>query len=427
MNTRIFGFAAILCLTVTGFSAMPLENWHFRRTEGPALRSVAYGNGTFVAVGEGVVLASCDGVAWDVQEMGTNVFEDVIFAQSIFVAAGHDSIHTSPDGTNWTIRYQGSARTWPLAYGNGRFITPSLPYQSPDGVAWLLSYDGFSWIEQSAPPERPEWPLFLYTMPARQMVYGNGSFVAWCESGSLWALGGGQATLYRSTNGLNWAKVWAGCEHGDDGGLWLSLNYGKHGFSLIGFSVTGRAYACELPYSTDGLNWDRHNLEPELYLDTVRYGGGVFVGFSRWYDCFERARLRIHSSLDGVSWAPRFTEPGACPTNEIRINDAVYGNGTFVAVGQNNPDWRWWESRNGVIVQSDSFASLDLGLNTFPELIVTGPRDQSYRLEYADSLGTTNGWKTLATITVTNESHIFTDTGTNSLQRFYRAILLPRP
>jgi hypothetical protein len=68
--------------------------------------SVAYGNGTFVAVGEkGTILSSIDGVNWSPQISGiTDWLRGIAFANGYFVAVGDaGTILTSPDGMNWDL------------------------------------------------------------------------------------------------------------------------------------------------------------------------------------------------------------------------------------------------------------------------------------------------------------------------------------
>jgi hypothetical protein len=71
-------------------------NWTYEITTFPDLRSVACGNGTYVAVGgysgfgiPGVVLTSPDGVQWNSAAISsTNYLTDVVFGQGTFVAVG---------------------------------------------------------------------------------------------------------------------------------------------------------------------------------------------------------------------------------------------------------------------------------------------------------------------------------------------------
>jgi hypothetical protein len=108
--------------------ADPLDNWHLRNPlpQGNNLSGVAYGNGTFVAVGElGTILTSPDGVTWTIRTSGTSAYlSGVAYGNGTFVAVGElGTILTSPDGVTWTIRTSGTTYSLNgVAYGNGTFV-----------------------------------------------------------------------------------------------------------------------------------------------------------------------------------------------------------------------------------------------------------------------------------------------------------------
>src|SRR6478672_1944248 len=81
LATLKVGMACCLSLAV---QAAPLDNWHCRNPlpQGGILRSVANGDGRFVAVGDaGAILTSVDGAAWTARPSGTfGQINAVIFA-----------------------------------------------------------------------------------------------------------------------------------------------------------------------------------------------------------------------------------------------------------------------------------------------------------------------------------------------------------
>jgi hypothetical protein len=111
--------------------------WTSRTSQGNLLNGVAYGNGTFVAVGRnGTILTSPDGVGWTQRTSGTsNHLNGVTYGNGLFVAVGErGAILTSPDGVNWTLRTSGTAtplrrdlRERPLRGGGGARRHPHLP------------------------------------------------------------------------------------------------------------------------------------------------------------------------------------------------------------------------------------------------------------------------------------------------------------
>jgi hypothetical protein len=138
------------------------------RTSGTSkwLNGVTYGNGLFVAVGEGgTILTSPDGVTWTQRTSGTGMalrrdlrerplrggggslgrhhphlpgrgdldgrtsgtgywLDGVTYGNGLFVAVGDGgTILTSPDGVNWTQRTSGTGNwLFGVTYGNGLFV-----------------------------------------------------------------------------------------------------------------------------------------------------------------------------------------------------------------------------------------------------------------------------------------------------------------
>lgn len=115
------------------------------------LRDVAYGNNTFVAVGDlGTILTSPDGLAWRKRSVPNLIdysFRIITYGNGLFVAANSYVIATSPNGGGWTIRGNPNAHLKSATYGNGVFILVG-SYDS--GVA-LLSPDGVKWERFSLP------------------------------------------------------------------------------------------------------------------------------------------------------------------------------------------------------------------------------------------------------------------------------------
>jgi hypothetical protein len=90
------------------------------------LRGVAYGNSTFVAVGDGgTIITSPDGINWTVRTSGTtNILNAIAFGAGVFATAGGGgTILTSPDGVNWTTRASGTTNLLRgIAFANSRFM-----------------------------------------------------------------------------------------------------------------------------------------------------------------------------------------------------------------------------------------------------------------------------------------------------------------
>ena len=96
----------------TGLS--PYPNWN---STPRLLRSVAFGNNTFVAVGARakVIRSTDNGVSWSNSTSGVSSSIElygVTFGNNTFVAVGKNgTIITSPDGITWTTRTSGTTFT----------------------------------------------------------------------------------------------------------------------------------------------------------------------------------------------------------------------------------------------------------------------------------------------------------------------------
>jgi hypothetical protein len=91
----------------------------------------------------------------------------------------------------------------------------------------------------------------------------------------------------------------------------------------------------------------------------------------------------------------------------------------------------------GTILQSDPIVELGIRRlhragnsgsehDSLCELTLTGPVPRTYRIEAASDPTDANSWKPLATIVLTSAPFSWVDKeSTNTLQRFYRAVLSP--
>src|SRR6266404_5983240 len=109
--------------------------------------SIAFGNGTFVAVdGHNYVLTSLDATAWRRRDAGTAfALYDLAFGHGLFVAVGNEgAILISPDGVNWTMQKSDTDdRLRGVAWGNGRFVAVGYSgsvVTSKDAVRWTKQY-----------------------------------------------------------------------------------------------------------------------------------------------------------------------------------------------------------------------------------------------------------------------------------------------
>ena len=112
------------------------------RSDLPQLRALAFGGNTFVAVGNGVLMTSVDGKAWQKQERPADEKLDWIqWTGKEFIAGSNKTAITSADGKTW--QPSGLRSPGRVLWTDGkRFIASSWPgkmFFSADGKTWKPS------------------------------------------------------------------------------------------------------------------------------------------------------------------------------------------------------------------------------------------------------------------------------------------------
>ena len=107
------------------------------------LIDIAFGNGVFVGVGlHGLRMTSKDGLAWTDRQLGEEGehLNSIVWAKDRFVAVGTGATYISSNGVKWERKPNDNAPQ-AVAFGNGVFA----------GAAWkgrlLISEDGAKWRE----------------------------------------------------------------------------------------------------------------------------------------------------------------------------------------------------------------------------------------------------------------------------------------
>jgi len=143
------------------------------------LNGVAFGNGSYVAVGNtGTVISSPDGATWDVQYSGTTEsLNTVQFLNGQFYAVGaNGTIVSSLDGSAWNSLSSGTTNTLSsIAYGNGCYLTCGSYYYYRQYQTLLMSTNGLDWQEISQP----------FSGALRSVAYLDGSFWITGDAGAI--------------------------------------------------------------------------------------------------------------------------------------------------------------------------------------------------------------------------------------------------
>ena len=343
-----------------------LDEWYWRNPypQGNDLFGVAYGAGTFVAVGKlGTVMTSTNGYLWELRDSGTDKrLNQVIYAQDAFVVVGEGGLLlSSTNGVDWNSHPTRTGYNLRgVAFAQGKYVIVGVDISGDPSNPIILNSDHFG-----------QWTIkhLLPRQTVSQVAYGNGAFMA---------VGGGvPATILVSTNGLDWNDLSrddiyrltaVGFGNGvfvtvnDSGNIWTSsdrtnwLNQTIGGFPAMWsvsfvnnqFLVPANGHPAVgdtrlILTSTDGTNWtgfDSAAADP-LFAVTGRERGYVAVG----------QHGQMVNSSDAVVW----TNQTAYLFSHVSWFSAVtFGAGRFVAVARDgiatSRDGVNWESANAAVL-----------------------------------------------------------------------------
>lgn len=205
-------------------------NWTPRGISISQLNSIAYGNGQYVALGNGGLTAvSTDGLNWTQGPTiaGSNTYSQIAFGAGKFVAvysSGNTNLAAyTADLVAWTVVSIGttSLSLLGIAFGAGRFVIVAASsnfWTSTDGVSWsaspvpvsavgYISFVNGKFFAMSTGSQRSivatsndglVWETALVAMAVgfAEVSYGDGLYFASCNSPALIAV---------SADGKNWS------------------------------------------------------------------------------------------------------------------------------------------------------------------------------------------------------------------------------
>ena len=310
---------------------------------GASLNAVTWGDGQFVAVGDGGLIAtSPDGASWTQRESGeTADLAGVAWSGSRYAAIGEEgTILVSDDGEAWrrgsvACDCQLTAVTW----SGSRFIAVG------DGATILSSGDGETWEE--AATAGGEWVL-------RAVTCGGGV----CLTGGsyLWSTHY-EGTMLRSTDGLTWQPVAVESEFPFQA---FDLMWTGERFVAVGSGV-----------DTPIVGWSAGGVAWETVYGAVRGVPNYTAAATDGVEILvfgDAGRLQV--SPDGATWSERSSELG------YWVNDAAWGDGRWVVVGAqgqaavSEDGDRWDAAAPGLF---DSFVGTPAAING--TVVVAAARD----------------------------------------------------
>lgn len=253
------------------------------------LNGITFGNNTFVAVGDkGAVRYSSDnGTTWDNGTRGTtSELNEIAYGDSTFVTVGQSgtNLYSSDNGVSWDNGTWGRTDSLTgVAYGNNTFIGVSEEYltRSTDtGSNWTLIGSGLEVID---------------------LTFGNSKFVGCGKKAAL---------IFTNNEGDSWStSILSGAKTATLNGI----TFGNNQFFSVGSDG-------KFIRSTDnGSNFvDRDPGQAvSRHLYSIVIGNNTFVGVGYY--------TVIVSTDNGSNFIEKETT--------LTFNDVTFGNGVFVAVG----------------------------------------------------------------------------------------------
>ena len=270
---------------------------------GTAVRDIAYGNGTFMVVTGAngrIVYSKTNGASWS-SVAAANVKATVNIRGICY--GGHSGeekfIAVGMNGT-----YNGTSGTYNLSYSTSTTTSTSADYATWTGIDTRTVFDGSSGGIQGICYGGPE---------------GKEKFVAVGTSGKM---------AY-SEDGTDWTAISTDIFTGL---TVYSITYGDGVFvagGSNGADAGGAGFEAKLAYSTDGINWQEANTSylpnPNTDIRKIVWGDGKFIGVG---GSSSSPTGRIITSIDGIAWMDLAV--GDVLPNPPFVRGVAYGDGIFV-------------------------------------------------------------------------------------------------
>jgi|WetSurMetagenome_2_1015567.scaffolds.fasta_scaffold02224_8 hypothetical protein len=325
-------FAGALFLLGCAGTGLAQSAWEWRNPmpQGNTLMSVVFGNGMFVATGQGgTVLTSALGSPWMVRYAGPSM-SALTFGNGEFVAVGGNAVRISPDAASWReVRLDTTVALCSVAYGDSLFVAVGYVRGITDRGVILTSEDGLTWTRAT---------LLGSFITLSSVTFGGGRFAAVGSRGTILTSSDGAAWTAQNSQTTDnlpcaaWVKdrfIAMGSNGvmvtSPDGETWTAGTMGTGGVTSMAYG-NGRIVAVgtggTITTSSDGAVWTSQSVGAnDLY--SVAYSGYVFVAVG--------GTGAILTSYDGLTWTSRtavfFGITGA-------LSSVIYANGTFIALEQ---------------------------------------------------------------------------------------------
>lgn len=401
---RVFALAVMIQFPLW-CHADPLGTWNLVLSNTPApLTGMAYGNGTFVGVGNGLDYVSHDGSNWAVYANPTFLNQmGIAYGNGLFVSYGTigqtrpDYVSTSIDGIHWTTIYTNNTLINAAAYGNNTWVFAGPTTNGSEILTASAASSNWSWTQVPL-PETPTNLSFL-----------NGSFVMMLNYNSVEA-------IFSSPDGSTWqfmskSPITNGCE----------IIFGNGNYMLSQFNRTAWT-------SPDLINWSTNPFYPtssgSLSGQIGYFGNEIVEVDENWFDYVTNSyavfitQCFLISSLDGISWHTNgaLFAPIA-QTNSISstsINFLLFGQGTLLVGASNNV------YQSGMFATSPTPPPNALSISTYAGVTINGTVGSVYQVQFSTDL---NSWQTITNLILPYSPYLWFDTtSTVNGKRFYRSV-----
>jgi hypothetical protein len=254
-----------------------------------------------------------DGITWTSRTAADEnlPWRSVAYGNGLFVAVNPENsprVMTSPDGETWTARTAAAQQGYQsVVYGNGLFVSVN----NTGAVRVMISTNGSTWTTSGV-----STPLTTY-VDWRSVTYGtvddgtNPLFVAVASSGT--------DRVMTSPDGINWTSRAAATTS-----YWNAVTFGDENYVSVGDA--GAAMS-----STNGTTWTPRSTGTTSNWKSVTYGDGAFVAVG------ENGAV-MTSINKGITWAVRTAAGNNTNNWESVTYGTVAGRGVFVAVSSNGAD-----------------------------------------------------------------------------------------
>jgi len=265
-----------------------------------SLNGITYGNGKFVAVGEGVIVTSSDGISWTTKSSLT--LNEVVWHRDKFYAVGKfGTILSSSDGEAWSKVEIESDESLNDIYAYGT----KLAVVGNDG-GFYSSDDGESWT--------------------KVRISKDASIRSVCWNGSKFVASSDDGHIVTSMDGTNWAWVSVESSIGKPGevsgtstGL-LELGKGINDIQWDGKCFIAVGFNGVIYSSDSGTKWEKIISSSNGNLESAIFTGNEYVIVGNNGTLLKSNDLEkwISINLNGI---------------EQNLNSVVWGKNKFVMVG----------------------------------------------------------------------------------------------